>query len=77
MLYHLHMPSYILRTFTEYPYIVILYESLALHNKIKQGIFTTDNQTFVHSTSDLSIRRKETIMVSDNFHNSNSSTILV
>ena len=23
MLYHLHMPSYILRTFTEYPYVRI------------------------------------------------------
>ena len=23
MLYHLHMPSYILRTFTEYPYVTI------------------------------------------------------
>ena len=22
MLYHLHMPSYILRTFTEYPYLI-------------------------------------------------------
>ena len=24
MLYHLHMPSYILRTFTEYPYLFSL-----------------------------------------------------
>ena len=30
MPYHLHMPSYFLETFTEYPELVVLYEKKSL-----------------------------------------------
>ena len=29
MPYHLHMPSYFLETFTEYPYLLFYYETVA------------------------------------------------
>ena len=47
MLYHLHMPSYILRTFTEYPSLVlrshtfVRHEGVAVQGNVVVGIMSS------------------------------------
>ena len=41
MPYHLHMPSYFLETFTEYPYIKQI--RLSQNRKMRQPLFITTN----------------------------------
>jgi len=46
MPYHLHMPSYFLETFTEYPYLIkrqALFRNKACHANLKQPTKEIDN----------------------------------
>ena len=55
MPYHLHMPSYFLETFTEYPQEV-LQETSGIPKKQQKTILSTENNIDYHLCADLLIQ---------------------